>query len=202
MVFVTGLILLSVSIGVPYYLHSQEKADEDAQGVFSLAQYYQHASVDPKNGPFKTEDEKNQQALGTFQRITNDFAGTPTAKLARYFVAKNQMLLRQYSQAYATFDVASQELKGTPLGDEAFLGKLVSLESDNKAAQATSLAETFLKNNPQSTIYPEVALNLADLYLKNQNKDKAQEELKSIVKDNPDSNWGKEAAQRLEKLKS
>ncbi len=201
MVFVGGMVVLLVAIGIPYYLHSQDKANNDAQGVFSLAQYYQHAGVDPKNGPFKTEDEKDQQALSTYQRVVNDFAGTPTAKLARYFVAKDQLLLRQYSQAYSSFDTASQELKGTPLGDEAYLGKIVALEADNKLSQATAFAEIFVKNNSQSAVYPEVALNLADLYFKNQQKDKAKDQLNEIIKDYADTTWSKEAAERLADLK-
>lgn len=201
MVFVGSLVVLLMAVGIPYYFHSQAKANDDAQGVFSLAQYYQHAGVDPKNGPFKSEDEKNQQALTTFQRVVNDFAGTPTAKLARYFVAKDQLLLRQNTLAYSSFNLASQELKGTPLGDEAFLGKIVALEADNKLSQATAFAETFIKNNPQSAIYPEVALNLSALYLQNQQKDKAKDQLNGIVKAYPDTNWCKEASERLAVLK-
>lgn len=202
MVFVGGLVLLLIAIGIPYYFHSQDKANVDAQGVLSLAQYYQHAQVDPKNGPFKTEAEKNQQAMSTFQRCVNDFAGTPTAKLARLYMAKDQLVLGQFAQAYSSFDVASQELKGTPLGDEAYLGKIIALENDNKFTQAIGIAESFLKDNKTSSIYPEVALCLADLYVKNQNKDKATEQLKAIVKDYADSSWGKEAAHRLENAKS
>jgi predicted negative regulator of RcsB-dependent stress response len=197
MVFVGGMVVLLLAIGIPYYIHSQAKANDDAQGVFSLAQYYQHAGVDPKNGPFKSEDEKNQQALSTYQRVVNDFAGTPTAKLARYFVAKDQLLLRQNALAYSSFDTASQELKGTPLGDEAYLGKIVALEADNKLSQATAFAESFTKNNTQSAIYPEVALNLAALYDESQEKDKAKDQLNEIIKDYPDTNWSKEASERL-----
>jgi TolA-binding protein len=201
MVFVGGIVVLLVAVGIPYYLRSQAKANDDAQGVFSLAQYYQHAGVDPKNGPFKSEDEKNQQALTSYQRVVNDYAGTPTAKLARYFVAKDQLSLRQYSLAYSSFDEASQELKGTPLGDEAYLGKIVALEADNKLSQATAFAEIFVKNNAQSAIYPEVVLNLADLYFKNQEKDKARDQLNDVIKNYPDTDWGKEASQRLVDLK-
>ncbi|HXL72534.1 MAG TPA: tetratricopeptide repeat protein, partial [bacterium] len=196
-----GLVVLLAAIGIPYYIHGQAKANDDAQGVFSLAQYYQHAGVDPKNGPFKSEDEKNQQALSSFQRVVNDFAGTPTAKLARYFVAKDQLLLRQNALAYSSFDMASQELKGTPLGDEAYLGKIVALEADNKLSQATAFAESFIKNSTQSFIYPEVALNLAALYFQNQEKDKAKDQLNEIIKDYPDTNWSKEATERLADLK-
>ena len=201
MVFVGGLVVLLMAVGIPYYLHSQAKANDDAQGVFSLAQYYQHAGVDPKNGPFKSENEKNQQALTTFQRVVNDFAGTPTAKLARYFVAKDQLLLGQNTLAYSSFDLASQELKGTPLGDEAYLGKILALEADNKLSQATAFAETFIKNSSQSAIYPEVALNLSALYLQNQQKDKAKDQLNGIIKAYPDTNWSKEAGERLTVLK-
>lgn len=203
MVFVGGLLIVLLAVGVPYYLSSQKEANQKAQDVLSLAQYYQHAQVDPKNGPFKSEDEKNQQALQTFQKVMNDYAGTPTAKLARFYAAKDQLLLRQFDLAYSNFDVASQELKGTVLGDEAYLGKLISLEYDNKIDQATVFAESFLKNNPNSPIYPEIALNLSALYAKNDaTKTKAVDELKTIAKNYADSNWGKEANRRLEKLKS
>ncbi len=114
MIFVGGLLILLIAAGVPYYLNSQKEANQKAQDVLSLAQYYQHAQVDPKNGPFKTEDEKNQMALQTFQKVLNDYAGTSTAKLARCYEANDELLLRQFAQAYSNFDVSSQELKGTP----------------------------------------------------------------------------------------
>src|ERR1700690_1021037 len=140
---VSGILLLLLAIGIPYYLHSQAKSENDARGVLNLGQYYLHSQVDPKNGPFKSNLEKSQQALQAFQRITTDSPGTKTATLARYYVAKSQFDLGQYTQAYTSFDPASQELKGTPLGDEAYLGKILSLEAQNQWAPATTLAESF-----------------------------------------------------------
>jgi len=203
LVFVGGLVVLLIAVGIPYYFNSQKESNQKAQDVLSLGQYYQHAQVDPKNGPFKTEDEKNQQAMQTFQRVVNDYAGTQTAKLARFYLAKDQLLLHQNAQAYASFDVANQELKGTILGDEAYLGKVIALEYDNKYDQAIGLAEAFLKDNPKSSVYPEIALNLAALYLKKDNqKEKAIAQLKAVAKDYADTDWGKEAGRRLEKLNS
>jgi TolA-binding protein len=202
MIFIAGIVAILLAAGIPYYLYSQRKADQDAQNMLNLGQYYQHAQVDPKNGPFKTELEKDQQALQTFQRITTDFAGTPTSKIARYYLAKNQYVLGQYQQAYSSFDAASQELKGTPLSDEAFLGKVLCLEDQNQLPQATTLLESFLKDHSDSFIAPELQLNLSDLYMKAKNKQKAVDELKLVIKNNSDSDWGKEASRRLESLNS
>ncbi|HEY5039436.1 MAG TPA: tetratricopeptide repeat protein, partial [bacterium] len=201
-VAVSGIVLLLLIIGIPYYLHSQEQSEKDAMGVLSLGQYYLHSQVDPKNGPFKTNLEKNQQSLQTFQRITTDYPGTKTSKIARYYTAKCQYTLGQFAQAYSSFEAASQELKGSPLSDEAYFGKILCLESQTQWTQAATLAETFLKTNSDSFIAPEIHLNLSDIYLNTQNKDKALDQLKMIVQSYSDTNWGKEAARRLENLKS
>src|SRR6185503_20314658 len=90
-VFVCGILVFLIGFGIPYYQHNQEKADQDAQGVMGLAQYYQRSPINAKTGPFKNDEERTQMALQTFQRILNDYSGTPTSKLARFYVAKNQL---------------------------------------------------------------------------------------------------------------
>ncbi len=202
MVFVGAILLIIMAVGIPYYLHSLEQSEKDAQNSLNLAQYYLQAPVDPKNGPFKSDSEKYQQALQTFHRITTDYAGTKTAKIAQFFEAKCQYFMGQYQQAYASFDAASQSLKEGPLGQEAFLGKTLCLEAQNQWPQVITLLESFLKDQPQSFLIPEIQLRLAEAYLKNQNKDKAMEELKMTTKQYGDTNWGKEAAQRLSELAS
>lgn len=201
LVTVTGVLLLILALGVPYYLHTQTKSENDARGVLSLGQYYLHAQVDPKNGPFKTTEERDQRVLQTFQRILTDSPGTKTAKVARYYVAKSQFSQGQFTQAYTSFEAASQELQGSPLADEAYLGKTLCLEAQGQWAPAATLAETFLKDHSNSFIAPEIRLTLSNIYLKNQNKDKAVEQLKLTVQSYPDTAWSKEAARRLSNLK-
>jgi predicted negative regulator of RcsB-dependent stress response len=200
-VFVAIILVILIGVGLPYYQHSREKADLDAQNVLGLGQYYQHSPVDPKNGPFKTEAEREQMALQTFQRIVNDYGGTPTAKIARFYVAKDQLAMRQFAQAYSNFEVASNELKGTPLGDEALFGRILAIESQGQFLQAVTLAESFMKDHSTSFIAPEVGLTLADLYAKTQNVAKAKDLLQSLAKTYADSNWGKTAEHRLAGLK-
>lgn len=199
---VSVILLLLVAIGIPYYLHGQAKSEKDAQNVLSLAQYYLHSQVDPQNGPFKTSTERDQQALQTFQRITTDYPGTKTAKIAKFYLAKTQFSLGQLTQAYSSFDAASQALHGTAFGDQAFLGKIMSLEAQNQWGPAATLAETFLKEHADSFVVPEVRLTLARIYLQDQKKDKAIEQLNETAKTYQDSDWGREAARRLEALKS
>ncbi len=201
LVAVTGILVLLLGVGIPYYLHSQQQAEKDAQNMLNLAQYYLRMPIDPKNG-FKTATDRDQQALQTFQRVTTDYPGTPTSKIARYYLAKTQYFLGQYTTAYTNFELASRDLKDSPLGAEAALGKVMCLEVQNQWPQAATLAESFLKEKPDSFLVPEVRLQLSEIYLKNQNKDKALEQLKLVAQTFPDSKWGKEAAHRLELLKS
>lgn len=197
---VAGIVLLLVGIGVPYILHSREQSEKDAQGVLNLGQYYLHSPVDPKNGPFKSDVEKYQQSLQTFQRILTDYSGTQTAKLARYYAAKCEYSLGQYTQAYASFDTATQELKEIPLGDEAYLGKILCLESQSQFPQAATIAETFLRDHSNSFIAGEIRLELSDIYLKSKDEAKAMEQLKTLSQTDADSNWGREADRRLKNL--
>jgi TolA-binding protein len=200
MIAVAGITAILLAIVIPYYFHSKMQNEKEADGVLNLGQFYFHSQIDPKNGPFKNGVEKDQQALQTFQRIITDYAGTPSAKIARYYAAKCQYSLGQMTQAYANFDVATQELKGNPLGDEAFLGKMLCLEAQNQMTQAANLANSFLKDHPDSFLIPEIRLNLADIFLKINEKNSSIEQLKLISKTYPDSNWGKEAERRIKGL--
>lgn len=199
---VTGIVVLLLAIGIPYVIHSRAQSEKDAQGVLSLGQYYLHSPVDPKNGPFKSNVERLQQSLQTFQRILTDYSGTQTAKLARYYVAKCEYSLGQYTQAYSNFDTSTQELKGIPLGQEAYLGKILCLEAQNEYPQAATWAETFLKEYPNSFLAGEVRLDLSDVYLKTNNKTGAVEQLKILVQSDADDDWGREAERRLKEMQS
>ena len=201
-VAVSVIILLVLGILIPYMIHSRDQSEKDALGVLSLGQYYLHAQVDPQKGPFKSVVERNQNALQTFQRILTDYSGTQTTKIARYYVAKCEYDLGQLQQAYVSFDAASQQLRDNPLGDEAYFGKILCLESQNQLPQSVTLAETFLKDHPDSFITAELRLNLSDIYLKSNDKAKALDQLKLVSKDFPDSDWGKEADRRLKNLQS
>lgn len=198
----SGLLVLLLAVGIPYLMHNRTVAEKGAQDVFNIGQYYLQAQVDPKQGPFKTEAEKYQQAEQTFQRITTDYAGTDTAKIAEYYVAKCQYVLQQFSLAYQSFERSAQDLKKTPLGQEAALGQVLCLEAQNQLPAAVLLGQDFLKNNPNSFIAPEMALELSDIDVKNNNKDQAVDQLKWIVQNYQDSNWGKEAQRRLKDMAS
>ena len=199
---VAGILIILLAIGVPYYLHLQEQKEKDAATFLNMGQYYLHAQVDPQRGPFKSELERNQEALKTFLRVTTDYAGAPSAKIARYYVAKCQFISGQYPLAYVSFDLASQELKSTPLEDEAALGKILCLEVQGQWTQAISLYEAFLTEKPNSFLAPEFRLHLAESYLKAGNKSKALEEFKTTSEKYPDTSWGKQAAWRLSDLNS
>ncbi len=201
-IFVIGIVVVLIGVGVPYYLHSMEQSEKDAMSALNLGQYYLHAGVDAKNGPFKSETEKDQQALSTFQRITTDFAGTKTAKLARFYVAKCQFQMGQFGPAYTNFDTCTQDLKGTPLGDESYLGKILCLEGQNQLPQAVQLYEAYLTQNNGSFLIPEMRNRLAKAYLATQNKAKAIEQYKLVVSGYADTEWGKEAARQLGLLNS
>ncbi len=191
------LVLLLLFFGIPYYMKSQKQAGQDASNQLSMAVYYVSVPVDAERGPFKTEAEKYQQTLQSFQRILNNYGGTPAAKVAQYYVGKCQYMLAQYPQAYASFDAALLPLKGSPLGDAAVLGKVYCMAVQDKTTEANAMFEAFLKEFPKSYLAPEARLAYASSLMKIKNETKAQEQLKLLAKDSPDTFWGKEAEKRL-----
>ncbi|MGH7738642.1 MAG: tetratricopeptide repeat protein [bacterium] len=199
---VSGIIIIIVALFVPYYLHSRQQSEKDAAGVLDLGQYYMKAHVDPKNGPFKTTAEKYGQCLQTFQRIDTDYPGTSADKIAKYYSAKCQYLMGQYSQAYSNFDAAAEDLKGTPLADSALMGKILSLGAQNQWNQAESEAKLFLTEKPNSFLTPQVQLELSDIYLQLKDPADAKKELEITAKASAGSSWGQEADRRLKNMKA
>lgn len=195
-------LVLALAIGVPLYLSSKEQDEKKAQYELNLGQYYLQSRIDPVNGPFKSAVERDQHALQAFQDIVNKYSGSSAHRLAAFYVAKCQFDLGQYQQAYASFDAASSSLKDTPLGAEAFYGKILCLAAQNEGPQAVTLAETFLKEFPDSFILPQVRLTLSDLYLKAKDIAKAREQLRTVAEKFPESGWGKEAKRRLKDMAS
>lgn len=198
---VIGIIVIVIALFVPYYLRNKAQSEKDAAGVLNLGQYYLRANVDPQNGPFKSEAEKYQQCLQTFQRIKTDFPGTSSSKLAEYYLAKCEYFMGQYAQAYSGFDEASRQLRGTPLGDESQVGQILSLIAQKQWDQSQQLALSFLSGHPDSFLVPEVKLDLSDIYLQLNDKEKAVAQLKEVA-GSTNLSWSQEAARRLKNLQS
>jgi tetratricopeptide (TPR) repeat protein len=194
------VFILVLAVGVPYYLKSRSQAESDAVQKLSIAQYYLNAQVDPKNGPFKSEPEKFQAALQQFQQVTQQGAGTWAAKVATFYVGKCQLVMGQHSQAYVAFDEAAQRLKGTPLGEAAWVGKATSLLLQQKWTEAAGVMEQCLVQYPDGHLAPTIRLDLVDTYLKAGQKAKATQILQDIVKADDKSVYGKEAARMLKTL--
>jgi len=198
---VAGIIVIIIALFVPYYLKSKAQSEKDAADVLNLGQYYLRAGVDAQNGPFKSEAEKYQQCLQTFQRIKTDFPGTSSSKVGEYYLAKCQYFMGQYTQSYSNFEEASRELKGTPLGDEAQVGQILSLVAQKQWEPSQQLAQAFISGHPDSFLIPEVKLDLSDIYLQLNDKEKAVAELKEVAAVSSAS-WSQEASRRLKNLQS
>jgi FimV-like protein len=194
------ILVLLLAIGVPYYMKSRRQAENDAVQKLSIAQYYLNAQVDPKNGPFKSDMEKFQTALQQFQQVTQQGAGTWAAKVATFYIGKCQLVLGQNSQAYVSFDTASQQLGKTPLGEAAFVGKATALLLQSKFKEAAGALEQCLSTYPDGFLVSKVRLDLVDAYLQSGQKDKAVKLLQEVAKEKADQSDGLEATRILKTL--
>jgi len=198
---VSFLVVLLVSVGIPYYLKSKAESESTGMQKLNVAQYYLTSHVDPKNGPFKSDREKYQAALQQFQQVAQQNAGTYAAKAAKYYEGKCQLVMGQYAQAYVSFDEAAQRLKDSPLGEAALLGKASSLVMQVKWADAAKVYEQYTVQYPAGFLIGEMRLHLADTYIRMNQKDKAVAEWRKVAEMDPKSADGLEAI-RLLKQKS
>ena len=83
-----ALVVVALAAGIYFYRQHRENA---AMQALSSAFRTFHATISKEPLPgrvtFRTEAEKNAQALKEFEAVGRDFSGAPQGKIARYYVA-------------------------------------------------------------------------------------------------------------------
>lgn len=201
---VVAVIVIGGIAGVWYYLNTQdEKASLDLSVAVRTMQTQLRAPGTPEQPDFPTftsPEERSKAAQKQFQTIIDSYPHTRTADMARYFLGVTEKNLGDNTRAESDFkQVISKGSK-----EVASLAKdaLAALYADTKRPKDAITLYQDLINKPTTSVNKITAqLQLAELYQDSNQPLDAKKIYEQIKKDNPASEAGQLATQKLAELK-
>lgn len=198
------LLVLGLGIGGWYYLGAQnEKASFDlSQAVRTLNTPLRQAGApeQPDFPTFSTVKERNEAAQKQFQAIVDKYPHTRTADMAHYFLGVTATNLGDNAAAERNFKqvISSGNREVTSVAKSA----LASLYSQtNRPKDAIALYQELINKPTTSVGKVSAQLQLAEVYQNSNQPLDAKKLYEQVKKDNPQSEAGQLASQKLAELK-
>lgn len=201
---VVAIIVIGGVAGGWYYLNTQdEKASLDLSVAVRTMQTQLRAPGTPEQPDFATftsAEERSKAAQKQFQAIIDNYPHTRTADMAHYFLAVTEKNLG--NNAGAERDFKQVISKGNKEVSSLAKDALAALYADtNRPKDAVTLYQDLI-NKPTTSVNKVTAqLQLAELYQDSNQALDAKKLYEQIKKDNPASEAGQLATQKLAELK-
>lgn len=198
------VVVFAIGFGGWYYLNQQDqKASLDlAQAVRTMDTPLRPAGTpaQPDFPSFTSAKERNEAAQKQFQAIVDKYPHTRTADMARYLLGVTASNLGNTTAAEGDFKAVSS----TGNHDVAALAKfaLASLYADNNRTKDAVALYQELINKPTVTVSKVTAqLQLAAVYQNSNQPLDAKRVYEQVKKENPTTEAGQLATQKLAQLK-
>jgi tetratricopeptide (TPR) repeat protein len=201
---IVAVVVLAAGIGGWYYLNAQdEKASlELAQAVRIMDEQLRPAGApeQPDFPTFTSSKERAQAAQKKFQTIVDKYPHTRTADMARYFLGVTAVTLADNAAAERDFkQVISDGNRDVAAVAKSALASLYS--QTNRAKEAIALEQELISKPTTSVSKVAAQLQLAEIYQSSNQPLEAKRTYEQIKKENPSSEAGQFAAQKLTELK-
>jgi tetratricopeptide (TPR) repeat protein len=201
---VAVVVIVAVVLGGWYYLSAQdEQASFDlSQAVRTLDTPLRPAGTpaQPDVPSFTSAKERSEAAKKQFQAITDKYPHTRTADMARYFLGVTSATAGDNAAAENNFKgVASTGNK--ELASVAKLALAALYGNSNRTKDAVALYQELLSKPTASVSKVTAQLQLAELYQTSNQPLDAKRIYEQIKKDNPSTEAGQLATQKLAELK-
>jgi TolA-binding protein len=200
-----AVVVIAAVVGGGWYYQSQqnEKASFDlTQATRTLEAQLRPAGTpaQPDVPSFTSAQERADAAKKQFQAIVDNYPHTHTAELARYFLGVASVSMGDNAAAEKSFkDVASSG--GKEIASLANLA-LAGLYGDtNRTKDAVGLYEELIQHPTAAVGKVTAQLQLAALYESSNQPADAKKLYEQIKKDNPTTEAGQLATQKLAALK-
>jgi tetratricopeptide (TPR) repeat protein len=201
---IVAVVVLAAGIGGWYYLNAQdEKASlELAQAVRIMDEQLRPAGApeQPDFPTFTSSKERAQAAQKKFQTIVDKYPHTRTADMARYLLGVTAVTLADNAAAERDFkQVISDGNRDVAAVAKSALASLYS--QTNRAKEAIALEQELISKPTTSVSKVAAQLQLAEIYQSSNQPLEAKRTYEQIKKENPSSEAGQFAAQKLTELK-
>jgi TolA-binding protein len=197
-------IVLAAVFGGWYYLSAQdEKASFDLSQAVRTMDTQLRAPGTPEQPDFPTFTSAKDRALAAqkqFQAIVDKYPHTRTADMARYFMGVTAATLSDNAAAERNFkDVASSGSREVAAVAKSALAALYG--QTNRVKEGAALYQELI-NKPTASVSKVAAqLQLAELYQTSNQPLDAKRLYEQVKKENPTSEAGQLATQKLTELK-
>jgi TolA-binding protein len=202
---VVAAIVIAAVVGGGWYYQSQqnEKASFDlTQATRTLEAQIRAAGTpaQPDVPSFTSAKERAEAAKKQFQAIVDKYPHTSTADIARYFIGVTSASMGDNAAAENSFkSVASTGNK--ELASVAKLALAGLYGNSNRTKDAVALYQELISHPTTSVGKVTAQLQLAELYQNNNQPLDAKRLYEQIKKDNPSTEAGQLATQKLAELK-
>ncbi len=201
---VAVIVILAGVAGGWYYLSAQ---DEKASFDFTQATRTLEAQLRPSGAPaqpdvpsFTSAQERAEAARKQFQSIIDKYPHTRTADMARYFLGVTSVSMGDNAAAENYFKAVASN-SGKELASVAKLALAALYNNTGRSKDAVTLYQELI-NHPTTSVSKVTAeLQLAELYQNNNQPLDAKRLYEQIKKDNPSTEAGQLATQKLAELK-
>jgi predicted negative regulator of RcsB-dependent stress response len=198
------LVVAAIAFGGWYYINSQ---DQKASLDLAVAVRALEAPIRPAGTPeqpgftsFDSSNARATEARKDFQAIVDKYPSTHSGKVARYFVGLTSAQLSDYPAAERNL----QEAVNSSDSGVASLAKLALASvyaSEKKDDQAVELYKQLIDRPTELVSKAAAQFELAGFYASHQKLDDAKKTYEQIQKENPGSEAGSLAQQKLGALK-
>lgn len=198
------IVVVAVVVGGWYYQSAQdEKASFDlTQATRTLEAQLRPAGVpaQPDIPSFASAKERAEAARKQFQAIVDNYPHTRTADMARYFLGVTSASMGDNTGAENNFKAVSST-RNKELASVAKLALAALYGNTNRTKDGVTLYQELI-NHPTASVSKVTAqLQLAELYQTSNQPLDAKRLYEQIKKDNPSSEAGQLATQKLNELK-
>lgn len=196
-----GVVAVLVA-GYYYYSANQEERSKE-ELARALATYHATVGKTESSGStapvfFETPTQKYEKALSELQQVVSRHNSRAAGKIATYYSGLCLHRLDRSSEALSLLEPLSQEQSDFGALALAALGRIYEDTAD--LAKATEIYQQLVERNALTTPGETLAMKVALLYERQNQKEQAAEMYEKVINDFPSSPASNEAEQRLRKI--
>ncbi len=201
---IAAVVVIAALVGGWYYLNTQdEKASlELTQAVRTMNEQLRPvgAPEQPDFPTFTSAKDRSLAAQKKFQAIVDKYPHTRTADMAHYFLGVTAVSLSDNAAAERDFkDVISSGSRDVAAIAKSALASLYG--QTNRAKEAIALVQELINKPSPSVSKVTAQMQLAELYQSSNQPLEAKRTYEQIKKENPATEAGQFAGQKLAELK-
>jgi tetratricopeptide (TPR) repeat protein len=195
------VVLLVIVIAIPVFLNNRGNQEQKAQNLLAQANYFYTLPVTPPEEGgvkyFSNEGEKYDRVINAYSEILQNYKGTKAAAESYLGIANSYYNQGKLKEAMEYFNSFTVKYPKDTLVSKAISGRAYCNYQLGNYREAIADWQDVTTGHKNSDVYFDSKMHMAMAYEKLKEKDKAKSTYEEIVKEGPDTDWGREAKARI-----